>query len=88
MSEFNERPALNTTGITVSLADTSITNGKRDRRQRSYTGRAHNGNASKKDKKTKKKADSISYHQKNGIPIFLQKTYAMINTCDPNMAEW
>jgi len=74
MSASKETPPLDTTGITVSLAATSITNGKRDRRQRSYTGRAHNGNVSKKDKKTKKKADSIVY-QKNGIPMappFLQ----------------
>jgi len=88
MSYFNETPALDTTGITVSLTGTSITNGKRDRRQRSFTGRAHNGNASKKDKKTKKIADSISYPQKHGIPIFLQKTHSMITTCDLNIAEW
>jgi len=90
MSASKETPPLDTTGITVSLAGTSITNGKRDRRQRSFTGRAHNGNVSKKDKKSKKIADSIVY-QKNGIPMappFLQKTHTMITTCDPDLAEW
>jgi len=89
MSDFEETPALvDTTGITVSLVDTSITNGKRLRRERSHAGRAHNGNASRKDKKTKKKADSISYPQNNGISIFVQKTFSMIDTCDSNLAEW
>jgi len=76
-------PVSMTTESTASLPDA----GKRLRRERSYAGRAHNGNVTKKEKKTKKKGDNHDCAN-HGIPLFLQKTYRMITDCDLNLAGW
>lgn len=78
-----------TTGITMSPPDPSISIENRLKRERSHRSGAHNGSISKVVKTTtQQEKDNVSVPQKNVIPIFLQKTYQMISECEPDLAEW
>lgn len=62
--------------------------GKRPRRMRSLQGAAHYGNG-QKGKKGPGVGGKVEYHdRRSAAPIFLQKTFEMINSCDPNLASW
>jgi len=74
-----------TTKTTAWSQKASVSVGKRTRRQLSFTGMDHNGNALKKDKKTKKKENN---YDRNNVATFLEKTHDMISTCDPKLCEW
>jgi len=76
-SEGFQHPTLNTS-----------TNGERPRRMRSERGASHisNGHTQKKGGSAVRK---VEYHdRKNVAPMFVKKTYAMINTSDPALATW
>jgi len=45
----------------------------------------HNDNLPKEVKKRREQGER---KKQNYIPVFVQKTYAMINECDPNIAKW
>lgn len=60
---------------------------KRTRRMRSTQGAAHYGNGHKG--KRGSGVDKMSYHdRKTDAPVFLQKTYEMISSCQPKIASW
>jgi hypothetical protein len=66
---------------------TPIPGDKRPRRMRSVQGAAHYGNGQKGKKGPG--ASKKEYHdRKNSPPIFLEKTFVMISTCDPALAGW
>lgn len=47
-----------------------------------------NNNKRRRSTKANNKASSEQQQQKNDTPIFLRKTYHMIETCDPQIATW
>merc|ERR1719330_1025257 len=57
---------------------------KRLKRARSVEDAAHD-----EDEQKRKKNPKVEYHDKRKhAPIFIQKTYEMINTCNPAIASW
>lgn len=66
---------------------TPIPGDKRPRRMRSVQGAAHYGNGQKGKKGPG--ASKKEYHdRKNSPPIFLEKTFEMISSCDTALASW
>lgn len=72
-------------------------NGKRPRRMRSASGAAHNGNVAKKKTSGRaKRANSTNEETKSDedgpslstVPLFVQKTYRMVDEGDPTLIEW
>jgi len=88
MTNFEDTfaPAQGKVQITILDHNEAPTVGKRPRRQRSHVGRAHTGG---KGKKTRMPGNNLS--SKNipkGIPLFLQKIYDILSTCDEDIAGW
>lgn len=70
--------------IDSTMSSNQMNSYKRLKRARSAEGAADSETEQKKTKSTK-----VEYHDKRKhAPIFIQKTYEMINTCDPSIASW
>mmetsp|Transcript_2256 Transcript_2256/g.2727 ORF Transcript_2256/g.2727 Transcript_2256/m.2727 type:complete len:326 (+) Transcript_2256:12-989(+) len=75
--------------IDCTVSSDQMNSYKRLKRARSVEDAVVAAIGESEQKRTKKDKAKVEYHDKRKhAPIFIQKTYEMINTCDPSIASW